>query len=139
MIGLELLALLGVGGFVPMAGILMVRRHQQRTWQRELAAYVLRFPRGLDPSAVVAFLEGLSGIVAPRLKRPFVVRAVVFETSATPAGIQHRLIGQCAVALDLHIAQGHISAPMSMPAFIRFHLTPVEPDSRQRPIICREH
>jgi hypothetical protein len=92
MIGLELLALLGAGGLVPAAGVLVVRQHQQQTWQRQLVAYEMRFPRGLDPSAVVAFLGGLSGIVAPRLKRPFVVRAVVFEISATPVGIQHRLI-----------------------------------------------
>src|SRR6266545_6065607 len=92
MTGLELLVLLGLGGLVPIAGVLLVRRSYRRTWQQELVAYVLRFPRGLDPAAVVAFLGGLAGLVAPRHQRPFVVRAVVFETSATPAGIQHHLV-----------------------------------------------
>jgi hypothetical protein len=90
--GIELLALLGLCGLVPIAGVLVMRLHHQEKWQRELVAYVLRFPRGLDPASVVAFLSGLAGLVARRLERPFVVRAVMFETSATAAGIRHHLI-----------------------------------------------
>jgi hypothetical protein len=92
MTGIELLALLALIGLVPAVGILLLRASSQRTWQQELVAYVLRFPRGLDPSAVVAFLSGLSGIVASRMERPFVTRAVVLETSATQAGICHHLV-----------------------------------------------
>ncbi len=89
---LELLILFALMGLTLMVGVLLLRRDSHRTWQRELVAYVMRFPRGLDPAAVIAFLEGLSGIVAPHYERPFVVRAVTFETSATPAGIEHRLV-----------------------------------------------
>lgn len=88
----ELFVLLLAIGVLPAVGALLMRQSSRRTWQQELVAYVLRFPCGLDPSAVVAFLSGLSGIVAPRHERPFVTRAVVFETSATPAGIQHHLL-----------------------------------------------
>jgi hypothetical protein len=95
---IELLVLLLLIGFLPAVGVLLIRRGSQRTWQQELVAYVLRFPRSLDPSAVVAFLSGLSGIVAPRHERPFVTRAVVFEISATPAGIAHHLVMPKAVA-----------------------------------------
>jgi hypothetical protein len=90
--GVELLVLLALAGLVPIVGVLLIRRSNQRTWQQELVAYVLRFPRGLDPAAVVAFISGLGGVVAPRLERPFVVRAVTFETSATAAGIAHHLV-----------------------------------------------
>jgi hypothetical protein len=95
---IELLVLLLLIGLVPAVGVLLIHQGSRRTWQQELVAYVLRFPRGLDPSAVVAFLSGLSGIVAPRHERPFVTRAVVFETSATPAGIAHHLVMPKALA-----------------------------------------
>lgn len=105
----ELLVLLLAVGLVPAVGVLLVRHNSRRTWQQELVAYVLRFPRGLDPSAVVAFLSGLSGIVAPRHERPFVTRAVVFETSATPTGIQHHLIVPKTVA---HVALSALRAAL---------------------------
>ena len=89
---IEILAGLTILGLLPIAGVLVVRRRTRRTWQQELVAYILRFPRGLDPQAVVAFLSGLSGVVAPRLHRPFVVRAMVVETSATSDGIAHHLV-----------------------------------------------
>ncbi|TDO30686.1 type IV secretion system coupling TraD/TrwB family protein [Kribbella sp. VKM Ac-2527] len=92
MMGLELLVALCACGVAPILGVPTVRRRNQRRWQDELVAYELRFPRGLDPAAVSAFLSGLSGLVAHRLMRPFVVRAVMFEVSATAAGIRHYLL-----------------------------------------------
>lgn len=89
MMDLELLLALCACGVAPILGVPMVRRRNQRRWRDELVAYELRFPRGLDPVAVSAFLSGLSGVVAHRLVRPFVVRAVMFEVSATAAGIRH--------------------------------------------------
>jgi hypothetical protein len=65
--GLEILAALALGGLVLIGGVVAVRHRSHRTWQQELVAYVLRFPRGLDPAAVVVFVAGLSGMVAPRL------------------------------------------------------------------------
>jgi hypothetical protein len=90
--GIEILAVLALGGALLIGGVLTVRYHNHLTWQEELVAYVLRFPRGLDPAAVVAFVAGLSGLVAPRLQRPFVARAVMVETSATSAGIEHHVL-----------------------------------------------
>jgi hypothetical protein len=92
-----------------MAGVLLLRRDSHRTWQQELVAYVLKFPRGLDPQAVIAFLEGLSGIVAPRATRPFVVRAVTLETSASAAGIEHRLVVPRSLA---HVVMSALRAAM---------------------------
>ncbi len=89
---IELFVLLMAIGVLPAVGVLLMRQSSRHTWQQELVAYLLQFPRGLDPGAVIAFLSGLSGIAAPRHERPFVTRAVVFETSATPAGIAHHLI-----------------------------------------------
>jgi hypothetical protein len=90
--GIEVLVLLVFIGLVPAVGVLLVRDGSRRTWQEELVVYVLRFPRGLDPSAVVAFLSGLSGVAAPRWERPVATRAVVLETSAGSTGIQHHLV-----------------------------------------------
>ncbi|MCE7006602.1 type IV secretion system DNA-binding domain-containing protein [Kibdelosporangium philippinense] len=81
-----------LAGFTPAAGILWLRAGSRRTWQAELVAYVLKFPRGLDPSAVVAFISGLSGVVASHWERPVATRAVVLEVNATPAGINHHLV-----------------------------------------------
>jgi hypothetical protein len=92
MAGVELLVLLLLIGLVPATGLLLLRDSSRRTWQAELVTYVLKFPRGLDPSAVVAFISGLSGVVAPRLERPVATRAVVLETSATRDGIHHHLV-----------------------------------------------
>jgi hypothetical protein len=88
----ELLALLALSGLFLMAGVLMVRHLNGRRWRRELVPYSLRFPRGVAPSAVTTFVAGLAGLVAPRWKRPFVMRAVVFETAADQTGIDHHLL-----------------------------------------------
>jgi uncharacterized protein DUF87 len=89
---LFLLIVLAVAGLMPSVAVLLVRWSYQRSWQQELVAYALRFPRGVDAGAVVAFLSGLAGIVAPRWERPFAARAVALEASATDRGIQHHLV-----------------------------------------------
>lgn len=86
-----LLFLLAVGA-LPITGILMRRAKDAKRWRRELSVYELRFPRGLDGAAVTAFIAGLSGLAADYTRRPFVVRAVMFETSATCDGIRHHLL-----------------------------------------------
>ncbi|MFL6136715.1 MAG: type IV secretory system conjugative DNA transfer family protein [Frankiaceae bacterium] len=86
---LTLLILLGVGALV---ALVLVRHAASERWRGELVAYRLRFPRGLDAASVTAFLTGLSGLVAPRWRRPVDARAVVLEVAATEAGIVHRLL-----------------------------------------------
>ena len=88
----ELLLLLIVLGGSAICAALMVRAMNQQAWQCELVGYRLAFPRGLEPTAVTGFVGGLAGIVAPRWRRPVVVRAVVFETTATATGIAHHLV-----------------------------------------------
>lgn len=90
--GVELLLLLAVAGFGAIAGIVAVRWRNQQAWRQDLVAHTLSFPRGLDMTAVAAFVGGLSGLVAHRHVRPFVVRAVMFETTATSRGIEHHLV-----------------------------------------------
>jgi hypothetical protein len=92
MTGADFFILLSGGGLLLVAGLVLVRSRSHLTWQQELVAHVLQFPRGLDPAAVIAFISGLSGLVAPRLQRPFVARAVIVETSATSSGIAHHLL-----------------------------------------------
>jgi hypothetical protein len=86
-----LLVVLSMGS-MPAAGILLSRARDAQRWRAELVAYELRFPRGVDPAAVQAFLAGLSGLAAHHHKRPFVAGGVMFETSATEAGIRHHLL-----------------------------------------------
>jgi Type IV secretion-system coupling protein DNA-binding domain len=88
----ELIVLLVFGGLLLIEGVLVLRYRDARRWRRELVAYALRFPRGMQPAAVTAFIAGLSGIVAPRRKRPFVIRAVGVEVSADESGIEHHLL-----------------------------------------------
>src|SRR4051794_33523354 len=109
MMGLELLAALCACGVAPILGVPTVRRSNQRRWRDELVAYELRFPRGLDPAAVSAFLSGLSGLVAQRAMRPFVVRAVMFEVSATATGIRHHLLVPKSLS---HVALSALRAAM---------------------------
>ena len=83
----ELLLVFILTGLALIAAVLAVRASSHRAWQRQLVAYRLQFPRGLDAAAVVAFLAGVSGLVAPRARRPFVARAVAVEITGTSQGI----------------------------------------------------
>jgi hypothetical protein len=128
--GVEILALLVLAGLAAIWVVVAVRAHHHRTWQQELVAYVLRFPRGLDPKAVVAFLEGLSGVVAPKHTRPFVVRAVALEACAGPAGIEHRLV----VPRSL----GHVALSALRAAMPSVSATPDEEARMHKPVLAAE-
>ncbi len=71
---------------------LAVRAESRAKWSEQLQAYAVLFPRGVSPAQVADFLAGLSGIVAERWRRPFVVRAVGWEVTATSEGIIHHLL-----------------------------------------------
>jgi hypothetical protein len=92
MIWLAILLSILVPGLALIGGILLMRARSAARWQSDLIAYALRFPRGLDAGAITAFVAGLSGLTVPRSRRPFIVRAVVFETTATAGGIEHHLL-----------------------------------------------
>ncbi len=85
-----LLAVLVLGS-VPTAGILASRYRDARRWQRDLMAYELRFPRGLNPAVVQNFISGVSGLGGGR-RRAVSIRGVMFETSATRDGVRHHLL-----------------------------------------------
>ena len=80
-----------VSGLVAFAAVLVVRERSGRNWQRSLVAYALRLPHGLEAADVAAFLTTCSGLRAGRGQRPFVVRAIVLEVTATSDGITHHL------------------------------------------------
>lgn len=105
----DALLALSASGLLLIVAVLFARHQDGRRWQRELVAYRLAFPRDLDPKAVAAFLAGLSGLAAPRWQQPFVVRAVVFETTATSAGITHHLLVSHSLAL---VVLSHLRAAL---------------------------
>ena len=59
--GIEFLLLLASAGGGVIAVIVAVRWGNQQTWRGELIAYTLAFPRGLDMTAVTAFVAGPVG------------------------------------------------------------------------------
>jgi hypothetical protein len=128
--GVEILALFTLAGLAAIGGVLAVRAHHHLTWQQELVAYVLRFPRDLDPKAVIAFLEGLSGVVAPKQVRPFVVRAVALEVSAASDGVEHRLV----VPRSL----GHVALSALRAAMPSVSATPDEDAPPHQPVLAAE-
>ncbi len=79
-------------GLAASSGIVALRAREEARFRRDLAVYALRFPRGMEPLAVVALLTGLSGLSAPWWRRAWAVRGVVIEVSATAAGIVHHLL-----------------------------------------------
>lgn len=89
MLELAALALSGVG---LAGGVLSIRAGEAARWRASLEALELRFPSGIEPTSVAAFVTGIAGLVAPRHQRPFVVRAVAFEVRSTNAGIRFFLL-----------------------------------------------
>ncbi|MCM3920625.1 type IV secretion system DNA-binding domain-containing protein [Frankia sp. AiPs1] len=79
-------------GLAASSGVLVLRTREEARWRGDLVVYALRFPRGMEPLAVVAMLTGLSGLAAPWWRRAWAVRGVMIETSATVAGIAHHLL-----------------------------------------------
>ncbi len=79
-------------GLAASSGVVVLRTRDEARWRGDLVVYALRFPRGVEPLAVVALLTGLSGLAAPWWRRVWAVRGVMIETSATVAGIAHHLL-----------------------------------------------
>jgi hypothetical protein len=92
MIELASFLLIVICGGSVIGGLLLARARSAARWRLGLVAYALRFPRGLDAGGVTAFMTALSGLSVPRARRPFIIRAVVLETTATQAGIAHHLL-----------------------------------------------
>jgi len=86
-----LVTALGVG-LLPAVAVLVLRARAAARWRRGLTAYALRFPRGMEPGAVTAFLAGTGGLVAPRWRRAWAASGVMVETSATRQGIRHHML-----------------------------------------------
>jgi hypothetical protein len=87
----QILLVSTVGGLF-LGVTLGLRWRSARRWSRQLSAYAMTFPRGVTPAQVADFLAGASGMVARRFMRPFVVRAVCWEVTATSEGIIHHLL-----------------------------------------------
>ena len=99
-----------VSGLIAVAGVLMARESSRHNWQHSLAAYALRLPRGLEAADVAAFLTTCTGLRARRGQRPFVVRAIVLEVTATSDGIIHHLFIPAAFA-DIVLAALRAAMP----------------------------
>jgi len=88
---IELLLIIAVGGGLAICGLLSFRESSRRRWQDSLVAYALRLPRGLEANDVAAVLAACTGLRASKWRRPFSVRAIVLEVTATSDGIVHHL------------------------------------------------
>ena len=88
----------------------MARESSRHNWQRSLVAYALRLPHGLEAADVAAFLTACTGLRARRGQRPFVVRAIVLEVTATSDGIIHHLFIPAALA-DIVLAALRAAMP----------------------------
>jgi hypothetical protein len=106
----EALLVITIAGLVVVAGVLMARESSRRNWQRSLVGYALRLPRGLEAADVAAFLTTCTGLRARRGQRPFVVRAMVLEVTATSEGIVHHLFIPAAVT-DIVLAALRAAMP----------------------------
>jgi len=97
---------------VAMAAILALRASETGRWRRELVAFRLRFPRGLDADQLVAFLAGLASLAPSRYQRPVAAHALVFEITADARGIRHHLLiprrFEGTVAAQLRAAVPHV-------------------------------
>ncbi|MDA8040764.1 MAG: type IV secretion system DNA-binding domain-containing protein [Actinomycetota bacterium] len=107
---IELLVAIAVIGGLSIAGLLGVRESSRRRWQDNLVAYALRLPRGLEASDVAAVLVACTGLRASKLRRPFSVRAIVLEVTATSDGIVHHLFAPAASS-DIVLAALRAAAP----------------------------
>jgi hypothetical protein len=88
---LEDLAIFVILGTLGIAGMLAMREINRRAWQRSLVPYAIKLPHGLAATDVAAFLTACTGLRARKWQRPFVVRALVLEVTATSDGIIHHL------------------------------------------------
>jgi hypothetical protein len=89
---IEAFILLDLIGALALGLLMLVRKRHAEHWRRNLACYELRFPRGLEPTKVAAFFNGLSGLAGSRWERAIRPQAVILELSATADGIRHHLL-----------------------------------------------
>jgi hypothetical protein len=85
-------ALLGAELVALAVSLLLMRAAESKRQRRSLVAYQLKFPRGLEPEGVEAFLGGLSGLLLPWWKRWLVSPYVSLEVHAGSSGISHFLL-----------------------------------------------
>ncbi|MGD0082037.1 MAG: type IV secretory system conjugative DNA transfer family protein [Acidimicrobiales bacterium] len=85
-------ALLGVELVALAVSLLLMRAAESTRQRRSLVAYQLKFPRGLEPEGVEAFLGGLSGLLLPWWKRWLASPYVSLEVHASSSGISHFLL-----------------------------------------------
>jgi len=83
-----LLVVAGVGA----AAVVALRASETARWRRELVAYAVRFPRGVEPDQLVAFLAGLASLAPSRYQRPVAAHALMLELTADSRGIRHHLL-----------------------------------------------
>ncbi|OHV61393.1 type IV secretion system DNA-binding domain-containing protein [Pseudofrankia sp. BMG5.36] len=79
-------ALLGIGV------VLAVRAANAASWRRDLVAFRLRLPRGLDPQAVAAWLTTVAAATRSPAKALIPHPPIVLEVVATARGISYYLL-----------------------------------------------
>lgn len=87
----SVLALL-LSGLALTSVIVLLRWLDTRRLRESQHVYRLQFPRDLDPTRVVRFIAGLSGLLPPWWQRLIASPAIAFEARATEQGIDHFLI-----------------------------------------------
>ena len=73
-------------------GLVAARMVAAQSWNRDLVAYAVTFPRGLSPEQLTAFLTGAAGMITGRWRRTLTARALAWEVTATSEGIMHHLV-----------------------------------------------
>jgi hypothetical protein len=84
--------LLVASGGLFVVGILVLRVGATRALHAGAVVYALQFPANLEEEAVQRLLSALAGLLPPWWQRLVTQPVVFFETVATEAGIEHRLI-----------------------------------------------
>lgn len=72
--------------------VVLLRWLDARQLHADRHVYRLQFPKGLDPTGVVRFIAGLSGLMPPWWQRLISTPAIAFEVRATEEAIEHFLV-----------------------------------------------
>jgi hypothetical protein len=90
-------------------GMVLLKLAERRRLHRELVCYRVRFPRHLDAKSVAEFFAGLSGLLLPWWRRAVVTPFVICETSASSAGVEHRvLVPESWASMVENLLQAHV-------------------------------
>ena len=98
----ELVVLAASGGLL-VSSVAVWRGGNAARFEATLEGYDLRFPLGIKPDDVTAFVAALSGVALPRRERWHSASGVVFEVTANQSGVGHRLLvphDQAGIALS---------------------------------------